>query len=166
VARDIQGWDYPPNDPISLIENSSSQYTKLEAIQRLADISTMYPMLGKYSIFLMDEAQAISGAAQTALLKPLETPSRAVWIFCTSEPEKFAKPLRDRCNARFTLKPMGKKERRELVARAAEWLNYKKDLTKFLSGLDEAEITSAREVLGAFEQFCNGVPLRIAVGLD
>jgi DNA polymerase III gamma/tau subunit len=165
VAREIQGWDYPKDSPVQVTEIDG--HLSITQVRELIQQSYLSPIYGRYAVILLDEAQAITGAAQTALLGALEnTHGRAAWILCTTDPTKLAKPLRDRCAARFTLTPMGSKERRELVARAAVSLNYKGEVTKLLEALDEAKVASAREVYGSFEQFSNGMPPRMAVGIE
>jgi len=64
---------------------------------RLRDEAYSIPVSGK-RIILIDEAQDISSQGQDALYKQLEEcPDHLIYIFCTTEPEKIKKPLRDRC---------------------------------------------------------------------
>lgn len=52
----------------------------------------------KKKIILLDECHDISKAGQDALLEQVEQcPEHLIYIFCTTDPDKMKKPLRDRC---------------------------------------------------------------------
>lgn len=52
----------------------------------------------KKRILILDEAHRLSGAAQDALLKPVED-KKLVAIFCTTEPDKLLGPIHTRCES-------------------------------------------------------------------
>ena len=167
VGREIQGPDFPASSYPVIKENTAGNYANVEAIRELAAEAGTFPMVGKFRVFLLDEAHTITGAAQEALLKPLEsTWTSAVWILCTDQPEKLGQPLRDRCTAHFVLQEMARDERRELILRAARHLNHNHNLTDFLAAVEEARLASARGIFKAFERFHSGIPARAAVGLS
>src|SRR5205814_3675628 len=111
---------------------------------------------------ILDEAQALSEAAKSVLLKPLEDSSANVWILCAMDVTKLHPALRDRCTS-FKLVGMGPKERKELVERAAKYLEYTEDTKRFLRELDAREVFSARDILGSFEKHANGMRAEDAV---
>lgn len=52
----------------------------------------------KKKIILLDECHDISKQGQDALLEQVEScPEHLIYIFCTTDPDKMKKPLRDRC---------------------------------------------------------------------
>jgi DNA polymerase III gamma/tau subunit len=130
----------------------------IEEISELVKQINCYPMRGKYRVIILDEAQALTDAAKSALLKPLENDSDPVnvWILCTMEVKKLHRALRDRCKA-FELKEMGPQERRELVARAAKHLGYTDDTDRFIRQLDAKEAVSARDIFASFEKYADGM---------
>jgi DNA polymerase III subunit gamma/tau len=64
---------------------------------KLRDESTMLSTV-KRKILLIDECQDITPQGQDALLKQVEEcPEHLIYIFCTSDPDKMKKTLRNRC---------------------------------------------------------------------
>lgn len=117
-----------------------------------------HPMHSKYRVLILDEAQALTGPAKSALLKPLENDGDPinVWILCTSEVEKLNHALRDRCKS-FKLKGMGQQQRQELIERAAKHLGYTNDTRSFLREANAKEAYSARHIFGSFEKLADGM---------
>lgn len=164
VAREIQGPDFPADTEPDLLEINAANYTGVKDMRELIDLTRQYPMVGKYRVIILDEAHMLSEEAKTLLLKPLEEEvSTTAWILCTTDLKKLPKPLRDRCTAQFYLKGMGARERRELVSRAASHLGYTEDTAKFLRAIEE--VSSARDILAAFERVYRGMPVEEAVGV-
>jgi DNA polymerase-3 subunit gamma/tau len=130
----------------------------VEEIGDLVNQIQCYPMHGKFRVIILDEAQALTDAAKSALLKPLEdhNDSVNVWILCTMDETKLHRALRDRCTS-FKLKKMGSHERRELVARAAKHLQYTADTGSFLKEIEAKEVYSARDIFASFEKYADGM---------
>lgn len=141
-----------------VLEVNAAEYGGLEEIEQLVAQVNCYPMTGKYRAIILDEAQALTEAAKSVLLKPLENPNddANIWILCTMDVTKLHRALRDRCTS-FKLKGMGPQERRELVARAAKHIGYAGDTNRFLRELDAKEVYSARDILGSFEKYADGM---------
>jgi DNA polymerase III gamma/tau subunit len=128
-------------------------------IKEISDIvsDAQFCTRGKYRAIILDEAQALTEAAKSALLKPLEDEDNVnVWILCTMDEGKLHRALRDRCTS-FKLKGMGPQQRRELVERAAKHLSYTDDTKLFLREVDAKEVYSARDILGSFEKYADGM---------
>jgi|GEM_PF-6500975 len=67
-------------------EINAAQDTGIDAIREIEGLYTIIPRVGKYRIFIMDEAHQLSTSAQNALLKPLEEPPASVrFILCTTK---------------------------------------------------------------------------------
>jgi len=77
----------------------------------------IYPMFLRTRVVVFDEAQKITPAAQQQLLKALDELPRIQFIFCTTDPEKIDKALRNRC-VHLRLSSLQPKESEELIERA------------------------------------------------
>jgi DNA polymerase III subunit gamma/tau len=89
---------YAGNHP-DIVEISGATNGKIEDIRSIIDQAMLTPMLGKYKIFVIDEAQglAVSQSAWGALLKVLEEPPpHVVWIFATTEKSKIPETIKSR----------------------------------------------------------------------
>lgn len=161
VARGFRGDDYPQE----VWEFNGANLRGIDAMRELLEASQTYPMTGKYRVFILDEAQALTDEAKSILLKPLEDEHTAnVWILCAMDKSKISSALRDRCDA-FALNKMGPREREQLVQRAAKYLGYTDDTntTRFLREMENKEMYSARDILGSFEKLANGMSAEAAV---
>ena len=98
-ARDINGGI----DPIEL---DCASNNGVEEIRNVIKETRSKPLYGKYKAFLMDEAQSLTGASNSALLKVLEEPpSTNIFILCTTNPEKVLDTIRTRCQV-YKFKPL------------------------------------------------------------
>jgi replication factor C subunit 2/4 len=162
VARELRGADYPTD----VLDLNCAEFRSVADLRDLVRQTECYPMVGKYRVIILDEAQVLTSDAKSLLLKTLEVEVSAnVWILCTMNVKSLDKALCDRCAAHFHLNSIGPDERKELVSRAAKYLGYAGDTTKFLKTIDQAALLSARDVLSAFERFANGVSANEAVGV-
>jgi DNA polymerase III subunit gamma/tau len=82
-----------------LYEIDSGQFRGIDMIREIREISTYRPITSKSRVWILDEAQKLTGDAQSALLKILEdTPEYAYFIICTTEPNKLISPILGRCS--------------------------------------------------------------------
>jgi len=72
-------------------EINVAEKTGIDDVRRMIDEKYhLMPVLGKYRVFLLDEAHCLSSQGQNALLKPLEeAPDHVVFILCTTEVDKI-----------------------------------------------------------------------------
>src|SRR6185503_10000650 len=96
-------------DPCSLCLKNSSKFqiheinagdiSGVDDIREIAVGSQYAPISPtRRRVYILDEAQRISSAAQNLLLKYFEeAPRTTVWIVCTTEPDKILRTLRRRC---------------------------------------------------------------------
>lgn len=89
----------------ALANNSSPNITEINAaesrgigdIRELIEQARYAPINARRRIFILDEIHALTGAAASAMLKPLEEPpEKTVWILCTTEPQKILPTIRSR----------------------------------------------------------------------
>lgn len=123
------------------------------------DVEDSYPMIGKYRVIILDEAQQLTDPAQNCLLKPLERPGPNVWIFCTTDPQKMIPALRKRCLS-FTLRLLDDQSRLTLAKRAFGQTAPPAD---FLKALETSGLYAPRDILMACEKFLAGIPAAEAV---
>ncbi len=119
--------------------------------ENVVQLSRLAPTLGKYKIFILDEAQMLTTQAQTSLIKLTEEPPSYVkFFFCTTDPHKILRAIHTRCQT-FMMKKLTKQNLVELLADVCE----KENLTYEEEALDliatDAE-GSARTALSILEQ--------------
>jgi DNA polymerase-3 subunit gamma/tau len=82
-----------------IIEISGSTNGNIEDIRKLMDHAILSPMLGRYKIFIVDEAQGLgkSQSSWDALLKVLEEPPpHVLWLFCTTQRSRIPDTIKSR----------------------------------------------------------------------
>lgn len=141
-----------------ILEVNSANENGVDDARELARQTAYNPLTGQYRVFILDEGHALSVQAQNALLKPLETPGRSVFIFPTTDPQKFLPALKSRCTT-FILKPFGYQETTELVRRLDPQNNH----LAFIDALVSAEITSARDIINCFEKLSSGLSIEESI---
>lgn len=148
----------------AIYEINASSVNGVEALGRIADESTFLPSPpSKQRIYILDEAQRISDAAQNLLLKHFEdAPQTTTWMICTTHPQKILPTLRRRC---FTLlvNPLSDVAMTKLLERAAKRIKLTKKLEPLKEQLDIAGINSPALILMALERYAGGASAATAV---
>lgn len=119
--------------------------------ENVVQLSRLAPTLGKYKIFILDEAQMLTTQAQTSLIKLTEEPPSYVkFFFCTTDPHKILRAIHTRCQT-FLMKKLTKHNLVELLKDVcdSEELTYEVDALNIIA--EEAE-GSARTALSILEQ--------------
>jgi len=97
VSRGI----YPDVEEINFSEQRG-----IETVRSIIN-SIEYSAQSNAQVFILDEMQCITSAAQNAILKPLEEPPRGVvFILLTTDPQKLLDTVKNRC-CQFQVKPVG-----------------------------------------------------------
>jgi len=92
------------------IEIDAASNNGVENIRLVIENVKFKPMETKYKVYLMDEVHMFSIGAWNALLKTLEeTPEHAIFILCTTDPQKIPATILSRCQ-RFDFKKVGTEE--------------------------------------------------------
>ncbi len=85
-----------------VIEIDAASHTGVENIRGLIDAAMFFPALGKWKVYVIDEAHMLSRAAFNALLKILEEPPRhVIFILATTDYSKIIDTVRSRCFQMF-----------------------------------------------------------------
>ncbi|MFH0928122.1 MAG: DNA polymerase III subunit gamma/tau [bacterium] len=90
---------------LDVVEIDAASHTSVENVrERIIESCRFQPLVGKYKIFIIDEAHMLSAAAFNALLKTLEEPpAHVVFILASTELHKFPETVLSRCQ-RFLLR--------------------------------------------------------------
>ena len=95
---------------VDVIEIDGASNTGVDDIRALRETVGYAPMEGRYKIFIIDEAHMLSKSAFNALLKTLEEPPpRVIFIFATTEANRFPPTIVSRCQ-QFTFRHLGEEE--------------------------------------------------------
>ncbi len=135
---------------------------KVDDARELASESSSIPFVGRYRVFILEEAHRMTDAAQDALLVPMEANLSTLWILTSSEPKNILPGIRSRCApATFEFKPLNQQEMLELCERALVASNPPGDwnIDPIADWLYKHDIRQPREVLGILEQRFTGLPL-------
>ena len=103
----------------------------------------------KKKIILLDECHDISKAGQDALLEQVEQcPEHLIYIFCTTDPDKMKKPLRDRCmQFQFLKVDPDLIAKRLLSVCAQENIPYEEGALKIIAVRSEGHVRNALNLL-------------------
>lgn len=86
------------------IEIDAASNNSVDDVRNIIQQSRVKSLDSEYRIFILDEVHALSGNAWQALLKLLEEPpAKAVFIMCTTNPEKIPRTILSRVQ-KFTFK--------------------------------------------------------------
>ena len=87
---------------LDLIEIDAASNRGIEDIRSLREKVRLAPSVGRYKVYIIDEAHMLTADASNALLKTLEEPpAHAIFILATTEPHRLLETIRSRCQ-RFT----------------------------------------------------------------
>jgi DNA polymerase-3 subunit gamma/tau len=119
--------------------------------ENVVQLSRLAPTLGKYKIFILDEAQMLTTQAQTSLIKLTEEPPAYVkFFFCTTDPHKILRAIHTRCQT-FLMKKLTRQNLVELLSEVCEKENLVYDEEALNLIATDAE-GSARTALSILEQ--------------
>jgi DNA polymerase-3 subunit gamma/tau len=86
------------NTLVDLMEVDAASHTGVDNIRELTARVDLAPSMGKYKVYVIDEAHMLSKGAFNALLKTLEEPpAHAIFILATTEPNKIPATIISRC---------------------------------------------------------------------
>jgi DNA polymerase-3 subunit gamma/tau len=119
--------------------------------ENVVQLSRLAPSLGKYKIFILDEAQMLTTQAQTSLIKLTEEPPAYVkFFFCTTDPHKILRAIHTRCQT-FLMKKLTKQNLVDLLEDVSQKENLQYEVSALEIIAQEAQ-GSARTALSILEQ--------------
>jgi DNA polymerase-3 subunit gamma/tau len=108
---------------LDLIEIDAASNTGVDNIRDLISKIYVAPTMGKYKVYVIDEAHMLSKGAFNALLKTLEEPpEHAIFVLATTEIDKFPATIVSRCQ-RFDFRPIKLAEVEEYLTKVAKTEN-------------------------------------------
>lgn len=83
---------------LDLIEVDAASNRGIDDVRNLREKVKLVPSEAKYKVYVIDEAHMLTREAFNALLKTLEEPpEHAIFVLCTTEPEKLPETIISRC---------------------------------------------------------------------
>lgn len=134
---------------VDVMEIDAASFTGVDDIRDLRDKIRLSPASLKYKVFIIDEVHRLSGSAFDALLKTLEEPPQhAVFILCTTDPEKLPKTIVSRCQ-RIAFRKAIKKEILERLKKncSAEGLEFEEEALVQIVKISEGSFRDAVKIL-------------------
>ncbi len=105
---------------LDLIEIDAASNRGIDDIRNLREKIKLSPVKCKYKVYIIDEVHMLTTEAFNALLKTLEEPpAHAIFILCTTAPEKLPPTIISRC-LRFNFRKAKKEELIVALKRAVE----------------------------------------------
>jgi DNA polymerase-3 subunit gamma/tau len=119
---------------IDYIELDAASNRGIDDARDLIERAAYKPSLGRFKVFMIDEAHQLTKDAFNALLKTLEEPPEHLkFVLATTDPEKMLPTVLSRC-LQFNLRPMAPATVREHLARvlAAEGVPFDEGALRIL----------------------------------
>lgn len=161
LAREVQGADFTGTPEVRRL--NAADTNGVDDMRELVSRTDYLPMIGKYRVIIIDEAQQLTTQAQNVLLIPMENVnSPTIFIICTTDPQKLLPALKGRCTS-YQLKGLTRTEREELVIKSLDTLHSFEDQNLLLSAMDSVGMVSPRDVVNATEKYANGLSADICV---
>ncbi|MDP1899963.1 MAG: DNA polymerase III subunit gamma/tau [Rubrivivax sp.] len=102
---------------LDYIELDAASNRSIDEIRDLIERAAYKPGIGRFKVFMIDEAHQLTKDAFNALLKTLEEPPEYLkFVLATTDPEKMLPTVLSRC-LQFNLRPMAPATVREHLAR-------------------------------------------------
>ena len=91
---------------VDLLELDAASHTGIDDMREILDNARYAPTVGRYKVYLIDEAHQLSKPAFNSMLKTLEEPPEHVkFVLATTDPQKIPVTVLSRC-LQFNLKPL------------------------------------------------------------
>jgi len=91
---------------LDVLELDAASNRGIDDIRDIRDRVAQQPVLGRYRVYILDEAHSLTTDAANALLKTLEEPpEHVIFILCTTEPHRLPDTVRGRCQSFSFLRP-------------------------------------------------------------
>lgn len=165
--------EFGADDQSTFIYNAANT-RGIDTVREVQQNAGFYGFGGKSKVYVFDESHQLTPQAQEALLKVIEdNPPHAYFIFCTTEPEKLIKTIRNRC-AKYEVDLLSRDEIITLLklVRDSEKLVFDDDLIEAISytceGSPRAALVSLEQVMSmpvdqALDLLVSGTPLDVKV---
>lgn len=83
---------------LDVVELDAASNNGVESLRQIAESVQYPPTVGKYKVYIIDEAHMLTDSAENAFLKTLEEPpAHVIFILATTNPEKIKATIKSRC---------------------------------------------------------------------
>lgn len=133
---------------VDIIELDAASNNGVDDARDIREKVKYMPVVGKYKVYIIDEAHMLTGGAFNALLKTLEEPpAHVIFILATTEPQKLPQTILSRC-IRFDFKLVSTDELAKHVARVydAEGIKYTPEAAREIARLGEGSVRDALSI--------------------
>ena len=134
---------------LDLMEIDAASNRGIDDIRSLREKIKLSPVKCQYKVYIIDEVHMLTTEAFNALLKTLEEPpAHAVFILCTTEPEKLPKTIISRC-LQIKFQKAQKEEVINSLKRVikGEKLDIEKEVLAEISASAEGSFRDAQKIL-------------------
>lgn len=134
---------------LDLIEIDGASNRGIDEIRDLREKIKLTPTMGKYKIYIIDEVHMLTTEAFNALLKTLEEPPpHAIFVLCTTAPEKLPETIISRC-FRLNFKKASRKEILGSLERVAqgEEIKVPLEVLKLIAKQSDGSFRDAHKIL-------------------
>lgn len=133
---------------VDIIELDAASNNGVDDARDIREKVKYLPVVGKYKVYIIDEAHMLTGGAFNALLKTLEEPpAHVIFILATTEPQKLPQTILSRC-IRFDFKLVATDVLAKHVAKIydAEGIKYTPDAVNEIARLGEGSVRDALSI--------------------
>lgn len=113
--------------------------------------------LGRFKVFIFDEAHRLSGVAQDSVLKFFEEDPNSYRMICSTRAGKIVDTLRSRCR-QYPLKPFNRDDIEKLVTKILKKEGSKLDVDDLVEALIDNKVDSGRLIANAVDEYISGAP--------
>jgi len=134
---------------VDVLEIDAASNRGIDDIKELREKIKLAPASLKYKVYIIDEVHMLTTEAFNALLKTLEEPPKhAIFVLCTTDPEKLPKTITSRCQV-ISFKKASKKEIVSKLKRicAEEKLEYQDKALEEIAGMSDGSFRDANKIL-------------------
>ncbi|MBU2577761.1 DNA polymerase III subunit gamma/tau [Patescibacteria group bacterium] len=135
---------------MDVFEIDAASNRGIDDIKELREKIKLSPSSLKYKVYIIDEVHMLTTEAFNALLKTLEEPpGHAIFVLCTTDPEKLPKTVVSRCQ-RINFKSADEKEITERLKKICELekIDCEEKALKEISRLAQGGFRDAVKILG------------------
>ncbi len=134
---------------VDILEIDAASNRGIDDIKELREKIKLSPASAKYKVYIIDEAHMLTPEAFNALLKTLEEPPKhAIFILCTTDPEKLPKTIISRCQ-RINFKKASNKEIVDKLIKICkeEGLDFEEKTLSHIAKLADGSFRDANKIL-------------------
>ena len=143
---------------VDYIEMDAASHRSIDEIRDLIERAAYKPSVGRFKVFMIDEAHQLTKDAFNALLKTLEEPPEYLkFVLATTDPERMLPTVLSRC-LQFNLRPMAPETVHQHLARVldAEGLSHEEGALRLLSRAARGSMRDALSLTDQAIAYCGG----------